>query len=164
MIDTRNPDLGEAPVLHPFPSPFPPPKARLRRCVGLVLHRRGVQSHHALLRQAAKLADASKFNMQRAVLDMLRQGQLVRKGDVYDIPDAVRADYARLTEDELQLEKKEARAKPSLVPPRQAWPFRPLSARHIPSLRGPRDCEAREFHPVSMSSRVRVPFDGKGEA
>lgn len=44
-----------------------------------------------------------------------------------------------------------------LVAPRQAWPFKPLSARHIPSACGTRPgLEAREFHPVTLASNVPV--------
>lgn len=142
--------------------PFPPIKSGLRRTIGLELYRRGMQSRSALLRLAQKAADTNRFNVLRAFHNMLQDGQLIESEGLFGIPDAAREDYANLDAEQSHKAAK-AKAESGLVPSRVPVPFKPLSARYMPPLGGPRDCAVREFHPVSMSSRVRTPFDGDGE-
>ena len=138
---------------------FPAAKSGSRRRIGLMLFRHGARQREELPGVVHGSLAGHKSNTLRAIDQMVSDGQLIARDGLLDIPASTRTDYALLSVEAARAEKK-----PALVPPAAPVPFKPLSARFIPSLRGPRDCEAREFHPVSMSSRVRGPCDGKGEA
>jgi hypothetical protein len=136
----------------PYPSADQPDRLRLLRAlfdngpmtrddaIGMAC----ADSHASPAQQAALKAKAAAL-----LAGMLGDGQLFEQGGMVSLHEEL---LARMVD--------EAEAGPApadLVPPRCMPAFRPISARHIPSARGPRDLEpAREFHPKTLSSNVPV--------
>lgn len=138
FVDQNHQEKGERTMINSIPRPRDKMRVRIAR----IIYANEPIPHDNLL---ANFTDnvGSRFMAKRALAAMLDEGQIVEAFGMYSLSLAVRAFVADL------IEAEKAYTAPQLVPPRAAFEFRPLSAKHIPSIYGTRaDAPRREDHHI----------------
>jgi hypothetical protein len=131
-------------------SVIPNKQSKSRMRIACVLHEHGPMTR-VEIRESLPDGWQHLHNFLRSLEGMVRDGQLLVEGDVLSLPGETSAYLTELAAAEAQRKN----AGVPLVPPRSVPPFRPLSAKYIPSAYGTRsDAGQREIHFFTLSSNV----------